>query len=94
MAHISQSRPNFGLDFQVEVVEPFEVVPFSPGSGLTGQPSLTCLRTTSPFLLKTEIGCGEWYHIVYRGTSLITKRSPPKDPPMTLGIHCRPTVGS
>ena len=33
MAHVRQSRPGTGLDFQVEVLKTFEGVPSSPGSG-------------------------------------------------------------
>ena len=35
MAHIRQSRPDSGLGFQVDVLEPFHVVPSSLGSGET-----------------------------------------------------------
>ena len=34
MAHISQSRPDSGLGFQVKVLKPFQVVASSLGSGL------------------------------------------------------------
>ena len=33
MAHTRQSGPDFGLGFQVKVLQKFEVVPFSLGSG-------------------------------------------------------------
>jgi len=33
MAHIRQPRPDFGLGFQVKVLETFPVVPTSLGSG-------------------------------------------------------------
>jgi len=33
MAHVRQSRPDSGLGFQVKVLKPFKVVPFSLGSG-------------------------------------------------------------
>ena len=33
MAHIRQSRPDYGLGFQVKVLRTFQVVPFSLGSG-------------------------------------------------------------
>ena len=33
MAHIRQSRPDSGLDFQVEILKRIEVVPSSLGSG-------------------------------------------------------------
>ena len=34
MAHIRQSRPDSGFDFQVKFLETFKVVPFSLGSGV------------------------------------------------------------
>ena len=36
MAHIGQSGPDSGLDLQVKVLEAFQVVPFSLGSGFLG----------------------------------------------------------
>ena len=33
MAHVTQSRPDFGLGFQVKILNPFEVIPSSLGSG-------------------------------------------------------------
>ena len=33
MAHVRQSRPDYGLGFQVKVLKPFQVVPSSLGSG-------------------------------------------------------------
>ena len=35
MAHIRQSRPDYGLGLQVKVVKTVKVVPFSLGSGAT-----------------------------------------------------------
>ena len=35
MAHIRQSRPDYGLCFQAKVLETFQVVPSSLGSGRT-----------------------------------------------------------
>jgi len=43
MAHIRQSRPDFGLGFQLKVRKPFSVVPSSLGSG----PGRFCSRTVS-----------------------------------------------
>jgi len=34
MAHIRQARPGFGLGFQVQVLDTFEVVSFSPCDAL------------------------------------------------------------
>ena len=34
MAHMSQSRPASGLDFQVKVLKTFEMVPFALGRGI------------------------------------------------------------
>jgi hypothetical protein len=36
MAQISQSRPDYGLDFQVKVLKSFQVVPSSIGSRESG----------------------------------------------------------
>ena len=40
MAQIRQSRPDSGLDFQVEVLKTFCVVPSWPGSGTENAPSV------------------------------------------------------
>jgi len=36
MAHVRQSRPEYGLGFQVKVLKPFYIVPSSLGSGSGG----------------------------------------------------------
>ena len=38
MAHIRQSRPDYGLGVEVEVLTTFRVVPFSLGSGEEAHP--------------------------------------------------------
>jgi len=45
MAHIRQSRPDFGLGFKAKVVKPLEVVPSSLGSG---RGESACLSPTCP----------------------------------------------
>jgi len=47
MAHIRHSRPDSGLGFQVEVLETFEHVPFSLGSG-GGRDLLLFFMTLTP----------------------------------------------
>ena len=47
MAHISQSRPNYGLDFQSKVLETFEVVPFLLG-GFFGRARLRLESAVGP----------------------------------------------
>ena len=38
MAHIRQSRPDYGLGFEVDVLTAFQVFPFSLGSGEEAHP--------------------------------------------------------
>ena len=48
MAHIRQSRPDYGLGFEVEVLTTFEVVPFSLESGEEAHPRVGYWTTTGP----------------------------------------------
>ena len=54
MAHVPQSRPDYGLDFQVDVLQTFQSVPSSLASGTVEVPRLTDLdlfvtgRLTNP----------------------------------------------
>ena len=41
MAHVSQSRPHSGLCFQINVLQRFQVVPASLGTGTSAQKRLT-----------------------------------------------------
>ena len=51
MAHIRQSRPDYGLDFQVKVFKPFSVVPSSLASGAV---------SVVPLLVAKIVGFGVW----------------------------------
>ena len=46
MAHVRQSRPDFGLGFQANDFNTFEVVPFSLGSGLRSRVTEQVARST------------------------------------------------
>ena len=58
MAHMKQSRPDFGLDFKVKVFRTFQVVPFSLGSG-----------QDSVWVVRVDRDDGElrpWHYYMYR----------------------------
>ena len=42
MAHVRQSRPDFGLGFRVKILQTFRAVPSSLGSGLSDTSPATC----------------------------------------------------
>jgi len=52
VAHARQSRPDYGLGLQVQVMKPFQVVPFSRGGGEFG------LRVYVSGYREEGVGCG------------------------------------
>ena len=60
VAHIRQSRPGSGLGFPVQVLKPFQVVPFSLGSGRQGSQWRKGTSTT------TAVFRAKCLYIVYR----------------------------
>ena len=59
MAHVRQSRPDYGLGFQVRVLVTFKAVPSSLESGIALEGGLkTCNKMirTPPFDTRSEFG--------------------------------------